>query len=90
LPPSADARRGFTVHPALPLAPPADLPAADAILEGGTAIGRFLVIGLLGARALSLMQAAEREYRAGPATPTTERNLAAIATWLEAHATVGG
>jgi hypothetical protein len=42
------------------------------------------------ARALSLMQTAEREYRAGPATPTTERNLAAIATWLQAHDPVAG
>jgi tetratricopeptide (TPR) repeat protein len=41
-------------------------------------------------RALSLAQTAEREYRACPATPTTERNLAAIATWLQAHARAGG
>jgi tetratricopeptide (TPR) repeat protein len=42
------------------------------------------------ARARSLAEAAEREYRASPAIPTTERNLAAIATWLRTHAPVGG
>jgi eukaryotic-like serine/threonine-protein kinase len=46
--PSADARRGFILHPAPPLASFADVPAADAILERGTAIGRFVVMGLLG------------------------------------------
>lgn len=36
-------------------------------------------------RALSLAQTAEREYGTAPVTPTRARELAAIATWLQAH-----